>query len=295
MFHKVKEWRWDVITGHSSLSAVEVSIPMKWPFCTLLFCGWDPTLGDALDFHPFPTEAPDTFRTPERDQLPAAPCQMTSGSCGYRTAAAFRTPLSVSWEKTRNCLKTFFSSLVVAAHHLLLPCFFSPVRAYFVLYCASVYVWIWVTFNESLVPSLCVALWASVFVSFLQKEQKIDFLSISGVTTIVIFGCNQTNFSVAWCFQCLSWYFFFFVKFAICVLCRCFLLFSTLLSLMLFAFIVLCSLSCSLFSRCSNHTSIIARVNKTKSVIRINIFKKGQAHNRPRDVYRHMQHGSPLA
>lgn len=89
------------------------------------------------------------------------------------------------------------------------PMLFSPVRAYFVLYCASVYVWIWVTFNESLVPSLCVALWASVFVSFLQKQQKIDFLSISGVTTIVIFGCNQTNFSVAWCFQCLSWYSFF--------------------------------------------------------------------------------------
>lgn len=90
--------------------------------------------------------------------------------------------------------------------------FFFPVRAYFVLYCASVYVWIWVTFNESLVLSLCVALWASVFVSFLQKEQKIDFLSISGVTTIVIFGCNQTNFSVAWCFQCLYWVFFFFDK-----------------------------------------------------------------------------------
>lgn len=94
---------------HSSLSAAEVSIPMKWPFCTLLFCGWDPTLGDALDFHPFPIEAPNTFQTPERDQLPAALCQMTSLSCGYRTAAVFWTPLSVSWEKTRNCLKTFYS------------------------------------------------------------------------------------------------------------------------------------------------------------------------------------------
>lgn len=154
---KVKEWRWDDITGHSSLSAVEVSIPMKWPFCTLLFCGWDPTLGDALDFHPFPNVAPATFQTPERDQLPTAPCQMTSSSCGYRTAAAFWTPLSVSWEETRNGLKTFFFfSLLLwrRTTYFSHAFFFSPVRAYFVLYCASVYVWIWVTFNESLVLSL---------------------------------------------------------------------------------------------------------------------------------------------
>lgn len=87
-----------------------VSIQMKWPFCTLKFCGWDPTLGDALDFHPFPTESPDTFQTPERDQLPAAPCQMTSYLCSYRTAAVLWILLTVGsqyvwrkWETASNC------------------------------------------------------------------------------------------------------------------------------------------------------------------------------------------------
>lgn len=132
----MKEWRWDDITGHSSLSAVEVSIPMKWPFCTLLFCGWDPTLGDALDFHPFPNEAPDTFQTPERDQLPAAPCQMTSCSCGYRTAAAFWTPLSVRWEETRHGLKTlFFSRSCCGGAPLTSPMLFSFSQLGPILYC----------------------------------------------------------------------------------------------------------------------------------------------------------------
>lgn len=34
--------------AHMSVAQKEVSIQMEWPFCTLQFCGWDPTLGDAL-------------------------------------------------------------------------------------------------------------------------------------------------------------------------------------------------------------------------------------------------------
>lgn len=101
------------ITGHSSLSAVEVSIPMKRSFCTPLFCGWDPTLGDALDFHPFPTESSDTFQTPERGQLPPASCQMTSRSCGYCTAAAFWTALSESLRENQKLLENIYFLLLL--------------------------------------------------------------------------------------------------------------------------------------------------------------------------------------
>lgn len=57
-------------------------------FCTLRLCGWDPTLGNALDFHPFPVKIPHTFQNPETDQLPAPSCQMLSYSCCYWKALA---------------------------------------------------------------------------------------------------------------------------------------------------------------------------------------------------------------
>lgn len=64
--------------------------PFGWNdlFRALQFCGWDPTLGDALNFYPFPAEIPDTFQNPETDQLPAPPCQMLSYFCCYCRALA---------------------------------------------------------------------------------------------------------------------------------------------------------------------------------------------------------------
>lgn len=88
--------------------------------------------------------------------------------------------------------------------------------------CVSVYVWIWVTFNESLVClsvylpvclPVSLALRASVFVLFHQKEQKIAFLPISSLTTVAFF---EWNLSVAWCFRrfsCFFLVFFFVMKF----------------------------------------------------------------------------------
>lgn len=52
-----------------------VSIQKEWPFCALQSCGWDPTLGDAVDFCLLPTEIPKPKKT---DQLPAPLCQMLS-------------------------------------------------------------------------------------------------------------------------------------------------------------------------------------------------------------------------
>lgn len=166
------------------LSVVEVSIQMKWPFCSLQFCGWDPTLGDALNFHPFPSETPDTFQNPERDQLPAALCQMQSYLCSYRTAVALwiaPTKLCALCELGENeklLENNFFVARLLWFYATYFP------HTGFLLHCVSVYVWIWLTFNESLVLSVGFVPPASVFALFLRKEEKITFVS---VTIIVIF------------------------------------------------------------------------------------------------------------
>lgn len=66
----------------------EVSTWIGMTFCTLRLCGWDPTLGTALDFHPVPVRIPDTFQNPKTDRLPAPSCQMLSYFCCYCKALA---------------------------------------------------------------------------------------------------------------------------------------------------------------------------------------------------------------
>lgn len=156
-------------------------------------------------------------------------------------------------------------------YHLLLPCLF-PGSAYFLLYCQ------FMCECESLlmrVSSVCLLRALSFCVCVVPPEEAENSFSLhlrSDNNCLLWLESNQFQ-------RCLM-----FPMFVLGFLMDFEYPFSAFSSgdLWLFAFIVLCSLACF------NHTFNMAWSKKAPSqdVIKINIFKKGQAYNRRRGIYK---------